>query len=30
MSIGIVPDKLIFSDEIGPGDIPAEFKKEEE
>ncbi len=29
MSIGIAPDKLIFSDEIGPGDIPAEFKKED-
>lgn len=29
MSIGITPEELVFEDEIGPGEIPEEFKKEE-
>lgn len=29
MSIGVTPDEPVFEDEIGPGEIPEEFKKEE-
>lgn len=29
MSIGIVPDEPVFEDNIGPGEIPDEFKKED-
>lgn len=28
MSIGITPDEPIFGDDIGPGEIPAEFEEE--
>ena len=30
MSIGIVPEEPMFDDDIGPGEIPDEFKKEAE
>lgn len=30
MSIGVAPDEPVFEDEIGPGEIPEEFKNEEE
>lgn len=29
MSVGITPEKIEFEDEIGPGEIPEEFKKED-
>lgn len=29
MSIGTAPEELTFGDEVGPGEIPDEFKKEE-
>lgn len=29
MSIGANPEEQTFEDEIGPGEIPEEFKKEE-
>lgn len=29
MSIGIAPEELEFEDQVGPGEIPEEFDKEE-
>lgn len=29
MSIGITPEEQTFDDNIGPGEIPEEFRKEE-
>lgn len=29
MSIGIVPSEPVFGDNVGPGDVPDEFKKED-
>lgn len=28
MSIATTPDEPVFGDDIGPGEIPAEFKEE--
>lgn len=30
MSIGLKPEEVEFGDEVGPGEIPDEFKKEDE
>lgn len=30
MSAGPAPEEQVFDDQIGPGEIPEEFKKEEE
>ena len=29
MSIGVIPEEQVFDDNIGPGEIPEEFKEEE-